>query len=403
MDANSRNSLWDDSCLGMSHHTPSFRMGLSLEEIISKHGLQVHNDGTPTYRSGKVATAPDVTLSKGFCDYGPVAWSVTDDDLCTPHECILVSIGNRGPLDRLEVVDWPRFNWTANCDSMAVALSKLHDKWVVSGDDDIDSFAQELTLCIQQCVDDIATTRTITRHSKPWFTPEISQRCKKLRSLRRKCRYHKSPSNVSSYKQFLNDTVVLIKEAERHYWVTECGKLARLDDKLKWKAIDRLTNQQSGNPVQPIRRLEQGEQVYLFEDSEIVSEMEKHHILVPDPDIQTGDILQFLQHYELSARNYCVDDLMNACISEHEVEGTFGTGSSAPGPHSISSTLLDKADRTHMKRCLLLLWNKAWACGYFLKDWKNENRVVIHKPGKDDYHECGSYRTISITSCGLRF
>ena len=209
---------------------------------------------------------------------------------------------------------------------------------------------------------------------------------------------------MSSYKEFLNDTNVMIKEAERNYWVTECAKLSRLDDKMKWKAIEKLTNQHSGNPVQPIRDLKEGEQVYLFEDSEIVSEMEKHHIRVPDPDIQTENILQFLQCHEVSARNYTADDLMNAPISEHEVEVTFGTGSSTPGPDSISSTLLDKADRTMMKMCLLLLWNQAWSQGYFSKDWKSEDRVVIPKPGKNDYHECGSYRTISITSClGKRF
>jgi len=28
-----------------------------------------------------------------------------------------------------------------------------------------------------------------------------------------------------------------------------------------------------------------------------------------------------------------------------------------------------------------------------------KNRVNIPKPGKDDYHESASYRTISITSC----
>ena len=62
-------------------------MGVRLEAIISKHGLQVHNDGTLTYHSGLVATAPDVTLTNGFRDIGTVAWSVTNDELCTPHEC----------------------------------------------------------------------------------------------------------------------------------------------------------------------------------------------------------------------------------------------------------------------------------------------------------------------------
>jgi len=138
--------------------------------------------------------------------------------------------------------------------------------------------------------------------------------------------------------------------------------------------------------------------------TDIVTEMEKHHILVPDPDIQTDNLLQFLQQYEVSAWKYGVNDVMNAPITDREVEVTFGTGSSTPGPDNMSCTLLDKADRTQMKKCLLLLWNQAWASGYFSTDWKSENRVVIPKPGRDDYHECGSYRTISITSCiGKRF
>ena len=42
--------------------------------------------------------------------------------------------------------------------------------------------------------------------------------------------------------------------------------------------------------------------------------------------------------------------------------------------------------------------------GYFVADWKKENRVIIPKPGKDDYNECNAYRTVSVTDCiGKRF
>jgi len=33
------------------------------------------------------------------------------------------------------------------------------------------------------------------------------------------------------------------------------------------------------------------------------------------------------------------------------------------------------------------MYNKAWSRGYFFKEWKREDRAVIPKPGKDDYHE----------------
>ena len=52
MDANSRNYLWDNNCIGVSQYSNSFRMGCKLEDIINKHCLYIHNDGTPTYQSG---------------------------------------------------------------------------------------------------------------------------------------------------------------------------------------------------------------------------------------------------------------------------------------------------------------------------------------------------------------
>jgi len=180
--------------------------------------------------------------------------------------------------------------------STASALSTLYDNWIARRNDDVDILAQELTSCIPECVDNISTTRTITRHTKPWFTSEISKRCKKLRILKKKCRYRKSPANVSYYKEFLSETVVLIKQAESNYWLTECAKLSQLDDQSMWKAIERLTNQHSASAVKPVRSQQQDEEVYLFNDSETVAEMDKHHVLVDDPEIQTDEVT-FLQCY----------------------------------------------------------------------------------------------------------
>jgi len=96
--------------------------------------------------------------------------------------------------------------------------------------------------------------------------------------------------------KFLSETVVLIKQAESNYWLTECAKLSQLDDQSMWKAIERLTNQYSASAVKPVRSQQQDEEVYLFNDSETVAEMEKHHVLVDDPEIQTDEVT-FLQCY----------------------------------------------------------------------------------------------------------
>lgn len=66
MDANSRSVLWGSSCIGINQSRKSMQMGLKLESIMNKHNLQIHNNGLSTYRSGDIATAPDVTLSLGL-------------------------------------------------------------------------------------------------------------------------------------------------------------------------------------------------------------------------------------------------------------------------------------------------------------------------------------------------
>ena len=404
IDANSRSSLWDDSCVGSSNISQSMRMGSRLEDIISKYDLYVHNDGSPTYQS---VTAPDVTITKGVLSYGDVFWSITDDDLCSPHECILLNIGSRAPPCKMEVIDWPRFNWKEFESITAIALNSLYENWFVrlhESKDKVDVLVKELTDCLQDCVNKVASMRTITKHSKPWFSPVISDRFKILRKLKKKCRHRKSPANVSNYKQYFSDTVVMFKKAEQEYWLSQCKKIDTSDDRRKWKAINRLTNQQPASKVRPIRIQKHGEQCYLFDDREIAAEMEKHHIHIQDPHVSTDDITDFLKNYEKLAVSYSSDDMMNAPISDQEVASTFGTGSPTPGPDRISSTLIDKADRNTMNMCLLFLFNKAWAAGYFCNEWKREDRAVLAKPGEDDYHQCASYRTVFITSCiGKRF
>ena len=73
-------------------------------------------------------------------------------------------------------------------------------------------------------------------------------------------------------------TMIIVQQAERNYWLSQCNKLTTVSEKDKWKSINKLTNQQVSDAVQSIQILRQGKPVYLFEDSEIRSELEDFHI-----------------------------------------------------------------------------------------------------------------------------
>ena len=129
MDANSRSVLWDDKCIGYTQYRKSVHMGAKLEEILDKYSLQIHNTGVSTYHSGTVDTAPDVTVSVGISHYGDVSWRTIDDDLCTPHDGIIIDVANSVGRVRKEVVDWRTFDWEAYRQLTATVLKDLFDSW----------------------------------------------------------------------------------------------------------------------------------------------------------------------------------------------------------------------------------------------------------------------------------
>jgi len=217
----------------------------------------------------------------------------------------------------------------------------------------------------------------------------------------------RSPANGTVYKRAV-DEVYEIKQAEKEYWLCECNKLIKMKDQDKWKAIQKLTNHQTSHGVQPLRVNNNGTDSFLFEDSEIRTELENVYIRKTTNCISAQrrnvELVQAVDEMKKAASEANGNELMNADTSDVEVESTFGIGSDTSGPDGILAKLINKANRSVMLKCLQLLWNQLWCTGNFVSVWKKEDRVVIPKPGKKDYHESAAYRTVAITSVvGKRF
>ena len=266
MDANARNALWDYTCIVTPHSRKSLSMGTRLEEIMDKYGLQIHNTGVPKYRSGNVTTAPDVTFSVGIMQYGNVSWSVIDDYLRTPHEGLLIDVGKRAKFERREVINWRSFDWKAYREETKSKLNSLYDQWQMQKDLSVDVMVGELTTNIQECVDLIAKKKIITEHSKPWINAQLSEQLKKLHLLRKKCRHRKSPANIAELTKLQKETYEFVNKAEDEWQQSQCQKLVEVIESEKWKIIRRLTNESNIGYLQPIKKIVNGEQVYLFDD-----------------------------------------------------------------------------------------------------------------------------------------
>jgi len=272
--------------------------------------------------------------------------------------------------------------------------------------------ARELSTILNEVVNEIATKKVVTEYTRPWINGELSSQLKHLRKLRRKCRLRKSPRNIFELNKVQQKTVDMIKKAENDWWLSECDKLSLASDSEKWRIIGRLTNQSGHQSVQPIRKTIDGNSIFLFSDEDIRKVMEDyyirkvHHDGNEDTQTEEDHTLCAFNHGNDEAINLSLESEMNSDVTDQEVKLTFSIGTNAAGPDEISASMIDKADREPlaMHRCLKILWNRAWMSGIFIKQWKEENRIVIPKVGRDDYHECSSYHTISITTAlGKRF
>jgi len=87
------------------------------------------------------------TLNRSVSVIGNVTWTVTNDDLRSPHECILIEVGDKVQTSRREVINWKSFDWAAYHDATSVGLKCLFEKWSSCPDLDITDMVHELTAC----------------------------------------------------------------------------------------------------------------------------------------------------------------------------------------------------------------------------------------------------------------
>ena len=399
LDSHSRSLQWDPSCIHKKSSSPVREMGDRFEELCLSHSLNVLNNGQLTYYNWEFSSAVDITITHGIEHIGPVKWQVIDDFLQTPHKGIIIEAGKKEKFQKTKIIDWHAFDWTRYSIESKSVLKKLYSKWkdpkikVL-----VNEMAKDMQDSLQKLVTDIGKTKFITKHSKPWITPEVKKLIEDMKEIKIRTRKHRSARNKLILQEKLNNISVKLEEAHIQYVNQECEKLNTLTDSKKWKAISKLLKHDNFSTVQPIKVGNK----HVFEDKEILAEMEKYHVDKPGAQKITlsPNLKQWIEEARLSNSN----DIMDHPISMFEIESIYNTCSETPGADGFMAKLIDNADRETMNNCLLTIWQKAWSEGTFIKEWKQEHRAVLPKPNKDSYNECNSYRTVSLTPIlGKRF
>ena len=111
MDAHTRNVVWDNLVIGSNLHSDSLKVGqlLQLLDFVENTTLFIHNNGSTTYHSGENRSTPDVKLSYGIVEHKQTNWINLDDDLGSPHNGLLLQIGDKRKYFVKQIIDWDQF------------------------------------------------------------------------------------------------------------------------------------------------------------------------------------------------------------------------------------------------------------------------------------------------------
>jgi len=222
---------------------------------------------------------------------------------------------------------------------------------------------------------------------------KLSSQLNKQREAKKKWRARRSPRNYARYKDMVDCTSAMLKEAKQSWWDKEISKLEVAPQIQKWKILNKLTNPGFNIAIQPVKVAGK----YVFTDEDILAEMENVHVKkATSNDVEVLDD-ELVHAWTKEANSNLELDDWNADITYTEVTRTFDSGSNTPGPDGVSAIMIDKAHRELMTECLWRLWSKVWSTSNLPKRWKLEHRILLPKPGKENYNDCSSYRTISIT------
>ena len=108
---------------------------------------------------------------------------------------------------------------------------------------------------------------------------ELSSMLSDLRELRKRYQRHRSMTNKTIFEEKRSQVEDYIEKMKELYKIEQCKRITEVkSEKEKWKIINKLTNSNPRMSVQPMRKMVDGEEEYVFDDKDIIREIENYHI-----------------------------------------------------------------------------------------------------------------------------
>ena len=401
-DFNARHIAWGD------HKANSY--GKQLIDKLDMNRFAISYSDSPTFLAANGSSHIDLTITTTdlvdkviSCETDPIVDLYAGAPF-RGHVPLLTNFSTKGNITseskfekiNLDNICWER--WTEEVDRKIADseeyLNKITDPKIL-GD--------FLDRTIQNVTNQHGEKKTISTHSRPYWTPELTRLCDMMREARKLYLKRNTDPNEEKLKQAKKEFDEARKRECELFIINQTKDLNSAQRLEFWRKFNKLFKKKSDPGVEPLID-EEGNIITSSSDIEecmFSTFFEGKHLHGSDFDTMFCEEInknyQEIINSELEEDNDLVTDL-NADIKIEEIRTTIkkykASGKSADKEQfnpKMFSHLGDRFLEYIQKLANICLNTGKWI-------WNKSEVIFLRKSGKDSYSKPGSYRPISISS-----
>ena len=397
-DANAQNSAWNST----TFDSIGSARGEALLAYIAKENLIVENCGdTPTFDNGRWQNSIDLTITNKKGHELLSNWQVQADETIinsSDHQFITFSCKPCSEFGKTKFRDIAKTDWKKFQDELAksMALSeKTFDKLERSNSPkNIDEAAKKLADNIIEAYNSACPEIYVSNKIKapPWETKQVREAQAGIRFRLRQARSTKADKDWSELRSHQAEYYRLIGKTKKQKFREFCAKLENKTNSKRISAVIKGSkNTRLSSVTKPDGRLTQTpeETLNVMMDTHFSDHRQPQPSLIEssgepvtaDPEWKPDDI-----------------------FSERRIERSLleFDGLTAAGPDGIRPIMLQKG-LTQVKREFAIIAKASFTSGHVPNCWTNSTGIYLPKPGKSDYRNPKSFRTITLAPVPLKW
>ena len=397
-DVNAHHACWNSPIISDKGR------GENLLDFLARENLVWENIGNvPTFDNGRWKNIIDLTITNNKGHDLVSKWWVDDrsDTInCSDHNFINFKICPELTGEANSFRDISKTDWNLYKELVKAALDKTNlNTRSLASQEDLNEAGLELANIITSAHHKACTLQYVSSKLRrpPWETKAVSEAKKELRHKLRKARNTKSDKDWCELRSHQAQYKKLVKGSKTKSWQDFCTELNPKSSSKKISAVIKNNkNTKLGTVRTPGGVLTESPE----ETLEVLTDTHfKDGTSIDNPGLNPN-ITSLPVTPPLGEKIWDP-----ALIFSEERAGkaiAYFDPLSAAGPDGIRPIMLQKG-WDFLGKALTSIARASYTLAAIPACWKNSTGIFIPKPGKDDYYNPKSYRTITLSAVPLKF